>query len=166
MFDETETVHVRKLAKLIRKKSNNFETAQCTKKNNNAIIAQVALKYVYHYVNNDEAYSITSASYSAESFDLRMKSMEDQINNLSLAFTRFNEQSDDGTIDNKLEHRHCYFTLPYGKQSIFNLIYIPIHITTKLPAPLHNHQGQVLNVPRSIDQTISRVNTNQNSTTL
>ncbi|KAM9967323.1 hypothetical protein ACTFIR_007563 [Dictyostelium discoideum] len=33
--------------------------------------------------------SSTSASNNAESFDLRMKSMEDQINNLSLAFTRF-----------------------------------------------------------------------------
>ncbi|KAM9950960.1 hypothetical protein ACTFIT_008816 [Dictyostelium discoideum] len=41
-------------------------------------------------VNNNEASSSsTSASNSAESFDLRMKSMEDQINNLSLAFTRF-----------------------------------------------------------------------------
>ncbi|KAM9948558.1 hypothetical protein ACTFIT_009756 [Dictyostelium discoideum] len=41
-------------------------------------------------VNNNEASSSSiSASNSAESFDLRMKSMEDQINNLSLAFTRF-----------------------------------------------------------------------------
>ncbi|EAL60397.1 hypothetical protein DDB_G0294172, partial [Dictyostelium discoideum AX4] len=41
-------------------------------------------------VNNNEASSSsTSASNSAESFDLRMKSMEDQINNISLAFTRF-----------------------------------------------------------------------------
>ncbi|EAL73827.1 hypothetical protein DDB_G0267180 [Dictyostelium discoideum AX4] len=41
-------------------------------------------------VNNNEASSSsTSISNSAESFDLRMKSMEDQINNLSLAFTRF-----------------------------------------------------------------------------
>ncbi|KAM9975603.1 hypothetical protein ACTFIW_005476 [Dictyostelium discoideum] len=41
-------------------------------------------------VNNNEASSSsTSASNNAESFDLRMKSMEDQINNLSLAFTRF-----------------------------------------------------------------------------
>ncbi|KAM9944999.1 hypothetical protein ACTFIT_003249 [Dictyostelium discoideum] len=39
--------------------------------------------------NNDASSSSTSASNSAESFDLRMKSMEDQINNLSLAFTRF-----------------------------------------------------------------------------
>ncbi|KAM9943654.1 hypothetical protein ACTFIT_001943 [Dictyostelium discoideum] len=39
-------------------------------------------------VNNNEA-SSSSTSNSAESFDLRMKSMEDQINNLSLAFTRF-----------------------------------------------------------------------------
>ncbi|EAL73809.1 hypothetical protein DDB_G0267282 [Dictyostelium discoideum AX4] len=41
-------------------------------------------------VNNNEASSgSTSTSNSAESFDLRMKSMEDQINNLSLALTRF-----------------------------------------------------------------------------
>ncbi|KAM9985665.1 hypothetical protein ACTFIZ_012359 [Dictyostelium cf. discoideum] len=41
-------------------------------------------------VNNNEASSSsTSASNYAESLDLRMKSMEDQINNLSLAFTRF-----------------------------------------------------------------------------
>ncbi|EAL60309.1 hypothetical protein DDB_G0294346, partial [Dictyostelium discoideum AX4] len=41
-------------------------------------------------VNNNEASSSsTSAFNSSESFDLRMKSMEDQINNLSLAFTRF-----------------------------------------------------------------------------
>ncbi|KAM9957040.1 hypothetical protein ACTFIR_003777 [Dictyostelium discoideum] len=39
--------------------------------------------------NNDASGSSTSASNNAESFDLRMKSMEDQINNLSLAFTRF-----------------------------------------------------------------------------
>ncbi|KAM9974252.1 hypothetical protein ACTFIR_012773 [Dictyostelium discoideum] len=39
--------------------------------------------------NNDASNSSTSASNNAESFDLRMKSMEDQINNLSLAFTRF-----------------------------------------------------------------------------
>ncbi|KAM9957106.1 hypothetical protein ACTFIR_003843 [Dictyostelium discoideum] len=39
--------------------------------------------------NNDASSSSTSASNNAESFDLRMKSMEDQINNLSLAFTRF-----------------------------------------------------------------------------
>ncbi|KAM9955153.1 hypothetical protein ACTFIW_008817 [Dictyostelium discoideum] len=43
-------------------------------------------------VNNNDASSSssssTSASNNAESFDLRMKSMEDQINNLSLAFTR------------------------------------------------------------------------------
>ncbi|EAL73802.1 hypothetical protein DDB_G0267330 [Dictyostelium discoideum AX4] len=39
--------------------------------------------------NNEASSSNTSASNSAESFDLRMKSMEDQINNLSLAFTRF-----------------------------------------------------------------------------
>ncbi|KAM9950987.1 hypothetical protein ACTFIT_009744 [Dictyostelium discoideum] len=38
---------------------------------------------------NDASSSSTSASNSAESFDLRMKSMEDQINNLSLAFIRF-----------------------------------------------------------------------------
>ncbi|KAM9985670.1 hypothetical protein ACTFIZ_012367 [Dictyostelium cf. discoideum] len=41
-------------------------------------------------VNNNEASSSsTPASNNAESLDLRMKSMEDQINNLSLAFTRF-----------------------------------------------------------------------------
>ncbi|KAM9994479.1 hypothetical protein ACTFIZ_012913 [Dictyostelium cf. discoideum] len=41
-------------------------------------------------VNNNEASSSsTSVSNNAESLDLRMKSMEDQINNLSLAFTRF-----------------------------------------------------------------------------
>ncbi|KAM9951239.1 hypothetical protein ACTFIT_012345 [Dictyostelium discoideum] len=41
-------------------------------------------------VNNNEASSSNTSAYnSAESFDLRMKSMEDQINNLSLAFTRF-----------------------------------------------------------------------------
>ncbi|KAM9954928.1 hypothetical protein ACTFIW_001031 [Dictyostelium discoideum] len=40
-------------------------------------------------VNNNDAYCSTSASNNAESFDLRMKSMEDQINDLSLAFTRF-----------------------------------------------------------------------------
>ncbi|KAM9972478.1 hypothetical protein ACTFIW_000471 [Dictyostelium discoideum] len=39
--------------------------------------------------NNDASSSSTSASNKAESFDLRMKSMEDQINNLSLTFTRF-----------------------------------------------------------------------------
>ncbi|KAM9954250.1 hypothetical protein ACTFIW_003791 [Dictyostelium discoideum] len=39
--------------------------------------------------NNDASSSSSSASNYAESFDLRMKSMEDQINNLSLAFTRF-----------------------------------------------------------------------------
>ncbi|KAM9972521.1 hypothetical protein ACTFIW_006064 [Dictyostelium discoideum] len=39
--------------------------------------------------NNDASSSSTSASNNAESFDLLMKSMEDQINNLSLAFTRF-----------------------------------------------------------------------------
>ncbi|KAM9967279.1 hypothetical protein ACTFIR_007519 [Dictyostelium discoideum] len=39
--------------------------------------------------NNDASSSSTSASNNAESFDLRMKSMEGQINNLSLAFTRF-----------------------------------------------------------------------------
>ncbi|KAM9955141.1 hypothetical protein ACTFIW_008805 [Dictyostelium discoideum] len=39
--------------------------------------------------NNDASSSSTSASNNAESFDLRMKSMEDQTNNLSLAFTRF-----------------------------------------------------------------------------
>ncbi|KAM9974256.1 hypothetical protein ACTFIR_012777 [Dictyostelium discoideum] len=39
--------------------------------------------------NNDASSSSTSTSNNAESFDLRMKSMEDQINNLSLAFTRF-----------------------------------------------------------------------------
>ncbi|KAM9974333.1 hypothetical protein ACTFIR_012854 [Dictyostelium discoideum] len=39
--------------------------------------------------NNDASSSSTSASNNAESFDLRIKSMEDQINNLSLAFTRF-----------------------------------------------------------------------------
>ncbi|KAM9967291.1 hypothetical protein ACTFIR_007531 [Dictyostelium discoideum] len=39
--------------------------------------------------NNDASSSSTSASNNAESFDLRMKSIEDQINNLSLAFTRF-----------------------------------------------------------------------------
>ncbi|KAM9985600.1 hypothetical protein ACTFIZ_000231 [Dictyostelium cf. discoideum] len=53
-------------------------------------------------VNNNEASSSsTPASNNAESLDLRMKSMEDQINNLSLAFTRFMkepiEQSDDET---------------------------------------------------------------------
>ncbi|KAM9997180.1 hypothetical protein ACTFIZ_007931 [Dictyostelium cf. discoideum] len=41
-------------------------------------------------VNNNEASSSsTSASNNAESLDLRIKSMEDQINNLSLVFTRF-----------------------------------------------------------------------------
>ncbi|KAM9979647.1 hypothetical protein ACTFIY_008885 [Dictyostelium cf. discoideum] len=40
-------------------------------------------------VNNNDASSSSSASNNAESFDLRMKSMEDQINKLSLAFTRF-----------------------------------------------------------------------------
>ncbi|KAM9985694.1 hypothetical protein ACTFIZ_012356 [Dictyostelium cf. discoideum] len=40
-------------------------------------------------VNNNEASSSSSASNNAESLDLRMKSMEDQINNLSLALTRF-----------------------------------------------------------------------------
>ncbi|KAM9955083.1 hypothetical protein ACTFIW_008747 [Dictyostelium discoideum] len=74
--------------------------------------------------NNDASSSSTSASNNAESFDLRMKSMEDQINNLSLAFPRFmkepmfssntnsssqrthddsdteNEQSDDGSSNN------------------------------------------------------------------
>ncbi|KAM9975406.1 hypothetical protein ACTFIW_007674 [Dictyostelium discoideum] len=40
-------------------------------------------------VNNNDASSSTFASNNAESFDLRTKSMEDQINNLSLAFTRF-----------------------------------------------------------------------------
>ncbi|KAM9994162.1 hypothetical protein ACTFIZ_002977 [Dictyostelium cf. discoideum] len=41
-------------------------------------------------VNNNEASSSsTPASNNAESLDLRMKSMEDQINNLSLALTRF-----------------------------------------------------------------------------
>ncbi|KAM9985732.1 hypothetical protein ACTFIZ_008618 [Dictyostelium cf. discoideum] len=41
-------------------------------------------------VNNNEASSSsTPASNNAESLDLRMKSMDDQINNLSLAFTRF-----------------------------------------------------------------------------
>ncbi|KAM9957061.1 hypothetical protein ACTFIR_003798 [Dictyostelium discoideum] len=42
-------------------------------------------------VNNNDTSSCssTSASNNSESFDLRMKSMEDQINNLSLAFTRF-----------------------------------------------------------------------------
>ncbi|KAM9975762.1 hypothetical protein ACTFIW_000038 [Dictyostelium discoideum] len=39
--------------------------------------------------NNYASRSSTSASNNAGSFDLRMKSMEDQINNLSLAFTRF-----------------------------------------------------------------------------
>ncbi|KAM9975559.1 hypothetical protein ACTFIW_005432 [Dictyostelium discoideum] len=39
--------------------------------------------------NNDASSSSTSASNNAESFDLRMKSMEDRINNLSLAFTIF-----------------------------------------------------------------------------
>ncbi|KAM9975506.1 hypothetical protein ACTFIW_012090 [Dictyostelium discoideum] len=39
--------------------------------------------------NNDASSSSTSASDNAESFDLRMKSMEDQINNLSLAFISF-----------------------------------------------------------------------------
>ncbi|KAM9975648.1 hypothetical protein ACTFIW_000765 [Dictyostelium discoideum] len=39
--------------------------------------------------NNDASSSSIPASNNAESFDLRMKSMEDQINNLSLAFTRF-----------------------------------------------------------------------------
>ncbi|KAM9979587.1 hypothetical protein ACTFIY_008861 [Dictyostelium cf. discoideum] len=40
-------------------------------------------------VNNNDASSSSSASNNSESFDLRMKSMEDQINYLSLAFTRF-----------------------------------------------------------------------------
>ncbi|KAM9957115.1 hypothetical protein ACTFIR_003852 [Dictyostelium discoideum] len=40
-------------------------------------------------VNNNDASSSTSASKNAEPYDLRMKSMEDQINNLSLDFTRF-----------------------------------------------------------------------------
>ncbi|KAN0001065.1 hypothetical protein ACTFIZ_002286 [Dictyostelium cf. discoideum] len=45
-------------------------------------------------VNNNEASSSsTSASNNAESLDLRMKSMEDQINNLSLALTRFMKES-------------------------------------------------------------------------
>ncbi|KAM9997152.1 hypothetical protein ACTFIZ_007949 [Dictyostelium cf. discoideum] len=39
--------------------------------------------------NNEASSSSTSASNNAESLDLRMKSMEDQINNLSLALTRF-----------------------------------------------------------------------------
>ncbi|KAM9954236.1 hypothetical protein ACTFIW_003777 [Dictyostelium discoideum] len=39
--------------------------------------------------NNDASSSSTSASNNAEYFDLRIKSMDDQINNLSLAFTRF-----------------------------------------------------------------------------
>ncbi|KAM9974315.1 hypothetical protein ACTFIR_012836 [Dictyostelium discoideum] len=65
--------------------------------------------------NNDASSSSTSASNNAESFDLRMKSMEDQINNLSLALPRFmkepiqrthdesdteNEQSDDESSNN------------------------------------------------------------------
>ncbi|KAM9975459.1 hypothetical protein ACTFIW_013340 [Dictyostelium discoideum] len=43
--------------------------------------------------NNDASSSSTSASNNAESFDLRMKSMEDQIKNLSLAYTRFMKES-------------------------------------------------------------------------
>ncbi|KAM9975765.1 hypothetical protein ACTFIW_000041 [Dictyostelium discoideum] len=44
-------------------------------------------------VNNNYASSSTSASNNAESFDLIMKSMEDQIINISLAFTRFMKES-------------------------------------------------------------------------
>ncbi|KAM9975764.1 hypothetical protein ACTFIW_000040 [Dictyostelium discoideum] len=52
-------------------------------------------------IDNDASSSSTSASNNAESFDLRMKSMEDQFNNLSLAFTRFMKEP---MFSSMLEH--------------------------------------------------------------
>ncbi|KAM9967246.1 hypothetical protein ACTFIR_007486 [Dictyostelium discoideum] len=93
--------------------------------------------------NNDASSNNTSASNNAESFDLRMKSMEDQINNLSLAFTRFmkepmfssntnsrsqcthedsdteNEQSDDESSNNVDVPTDYQLVQTYGKQSRF-----------------------------------------------
>ncbi|KAM9975726.1 hypothetical protein ACTFIW_000002 [Dictyostelium discoideum] len=59
-------------------------------------------------VNNNDASGIsTSASKNAESFDLRMKSMDDQINNLSLAFTRFmKEPMFSSNTNSRSQHSH------------------------------------------------------------
>ncbi|KAM9974214.1 hypothetical protein ACTFIR_003930 [Dictyostelium discoideum] len=57
--------------------------------------------------NNDASSSNTSASNNAESFDLRMKSMEDQINNLSLSFTRFmKEPMFSSNTNSRSQHTH------------------------------------------------------------
>ncbi|KAM9975482.1 hypothetical protein ACTFIW_012066 [Dictyostelium discoideum] len=53
-------------------------------------------------VNNNDA-SSSSTSNNGESFDLRMKSMEDQINNLSLAFTRFMKEPIDDESSNNVD---------------------------------------------------------------
>ncbi|KAM9985681.1 hypothetical protein ACTFIZ_012331 [Dictyostelium cf. discoideum] len=59
-------------------------------------------------VNNNEASSSsTPASNNSESLDLRMKSMKDQINNLSLALTRFMKEpmfSSNAASRNKPSH--------------------------------------------------------------
>ncbi|KAM9962777.1 hypothetical protein ACTFIR_005694 [Dictyostelium discoideum] len=61
-------------------------------------------------LNNNDASSISiSASNNAESFDLRMKSMENQINNLSLAFTKFMKEHMFSSNTNSLsQHTHDY----------------------------------------------------------
>ncbi|KAN0040729.1 hypothetical protein ACTA71_009067 [Dictyostelium dimigraforme] len=60
--------------------------------------------------NNDSASSNSSSPNNADSFDHRMKAMEEQINNLSLAFTRLMKESsksksDDSAIRNLEEDK-------------------------------------------------------------
>ncbi|KAM9975624.1 hypothetical protein ACTFIW_005497 [Dictyostelium discoideum] len=51
-------------------------------------------------VNNKASSSSTSAANNAEYFDLKLKSIENQINNLSLAFTRFMKEPNQRSVFN------------------------------------------------------------------
>ncbi|KAN0045067.1 hypothetical protein ACTA71_006595 [Dictyostelium dimigraforme] len=55
-------------------------------------------------VNNDTASGNSSSSNNANSFDHRIKSIEEQINNLSLAFTRLMEESSKSNSDDSAIH--------------------------------------------------------------
>ncbi|KAM9972541.1 hypothetical protein ACTFIR_011908 [Dictyostelium discoideum] len=63
--------------------------------------------YSWIPIDRTSMLSSTPAYNNAESFDLRMKSMEDQINNLSLAFTRFMKEPMFSSNNNsRSQHSH------------------------------------------------------------
>ncbi|KAM9994484.1 hypothetical protein ACTFIZ_012921 [Dictyostelium cf. discoideum] len=80
-------------------------------------------------VNNNEASSSNTPAFNnAESFDLRMKSMEDQINNLSLALTRFMKEpmfSSNTSSSNQPSHDNSDTESEQSGDETSNDVYVP-----------------------------------------